>query len=39
LADGTLSKPVYTEYVIEQAEFDHWNNEWNKRVELYYMSN
>ena len=39
LPDGELGKPVYTEYVIEQSEFEHWNNEWNKRVELYYLSN
>ena len=37
LPDGTLSKPVYTEYVIEQEEFEHWNNEWLKRVEMYYL--
>lgn len=37
LPDGTLSKPVYTEYVIEQDEFEHWNNEWLKRVEMYYL--
>ena len=37
LHDGALDKPVYTEYVIEQSEFAHWNNEWNKRVEQYYM--
>jgi hypothetical protein len=39
LPDGILSKPVYTEYVIEQDEFEHWNNEWLKRVEQYYLSN
>ena len=38
LLDGTLSKPVYTEYVIESDEFSHWNNEWNKRVEFYYLT-
>jgi hypothetical protein len=37
LDDGSLSKPVYTEYVIEGDEFAHWNNEWLKRVELYYL--
>lgn len=37
LPDGTLGKPVYTEYVIEQDEFEHWNNEWLKRVEMYYL--
>ena len=38
LADGSLSKPVYTEYVIEGAEFAHWTNEWMKRVEQYYAT-
>ena len=37
LPDGTLDKPVYTEYVIERDEFKHWNNEWLKRVEQYYL--
>jgi genome maintenance exonuclease 1 len=37
LPDGTLDKPVYTEYVIEQDEFAHWHNEWLKRVEMYYL--
>jgi hypothetical protein len=38
LPDGSLDKPVYTEYVIEGDEFAHWNNEWLKRVELYYQT-
>jgi genome maintenance exonuclease 1 len=38
LADGSLSKPIYTEYVIEGDEFAHWTNEWMKRVELYYAT-
>ena len=38
LADGSLGKPVYTEYVIEGAEFAHWTNEWMKRVEQYYAT-
>jgi len=37
LPDGTLDKPVYTEYIIERDEFKHWNNEWLKRVEQYYL--
>lgn len=28
---------VYQEFIIEGAEFDHWSNEWFKRVEQYYM--
>ena len=38
LADNTYSKPEYLEFVIEDAEFDHWCDEWNKRVELYYLT-
>jgi genome maintenance exonuclease 1 len=26
----------YLEFVIEGAEFDHWTEEWLKRVEQYY---
>jgi len=29
----------YQEFVIEEAEFEHWAEEWLKRVELYYLSN
>jgi genome maintenance exonuclease 1 len=39
LPDGTYSKPEYQEFVIENEEFAHWKNEWNKRVELYYLTN
>jgi genome maintenance exonuclease 1 len=39
LEDNTYSTPVYTEYVIEGEEFKYWNEEWMKRVELYYLSN
>lgn len=28
---------IYQEFIIEGAEFDHWSNEWFKRVEQYYM--
>jgi hypothetical protein len=30
---------IYQEFVIEEAEFEHWTEEWLKRVELYYFSN
>lgn len=30
---------LYQEFVIEEAEFEHWTEEWLKRVELYYLSN
>ena len=39
LEDGSYSTPEYQEFVIEGDEFAHWNNEWLKRVELYYLSN
>lgn len=28
---------IYQEFIIEGSEFDHWSNEWFKRVEQYYM--
>lgn len=30
---------IYQEFVIEETEFEHWTEEWLKRVELYYFSN
>lgn len=33
------STPKYQEFVIEGDEFAYWTDEWNKRVELYYLSN
>jgi genome maintenance exonuclease 1 len=39
LENGTYSTPEYQEFVIEGEEFDHWNEQWLKRVELYYLSN
>lgn len=39
LENGTYSTPEYQEFVIDGDEFAHWNNEWLKRVELYYLSN
>lgn len=38
LPNGELDKPVYTEYVIEGDEFAHWDKEWMKRVEMYYLA-
>ena len=38
LPDGSYDTPVYTEYVIQGDEFAHWNNEWTKRLELYYLT-
>lgn len=33
------SNPQYQEFILEGAEFDHYCNEWWKRLELYYLSN
>ena len=38
LPDGSLDTPEYLEFEVSGAEFDHWKNEWNKRVELYYLT-
>lgn len=38
LADGSYDKPQYLEFVVESDEFEHWSNEWMKRVELYYLT-
>jgi genome maintenance exonuclease 1 len=35
--DQTYSTPQYLEFVIEGDEFNHWHNEWMKRVEQYYL--
>jgi hypothetical protein len=32
------SEPVYQEFVIEGLEFEHWRQQWWKRVELYYTN-
>ena len=33
-----LEPPKYQEFVLEGAEFDHYTNEWWKRLELYYLT-
>ena len=38
LEDGTYSTPQYLEFEVSAQEFDHWSNEWLKRVELYYLT-
>lgn len=38
LEDKSYSTPEYLEFVIEGAEFAYWVDEWNKRVELYYLT-
>jgi genome maintenance exonuclease 1 len=39
LSPGVFETPKYLEFVVEGTEFDHWTEEWTKRVELYYLSN
>jgi genome maintenance exonuclease 1 len=36
-SDGTPEKPQYLEFEIADQEFEHWTQEWLKRVELYYL--
>ena len=36
--DGTYTTPEYLEFEVSGEEFDHWTNEWTKRVELYYLT-
>lgn len=38
LRTGVFETPKYLEFILEGAEFDQWSNEWNKRVELYYLT-
>lgn len=39
LPDGSYSKPEYQEFEVRPDEFAHWNDQWLKRIELYYLSN
>jgi hypothetical protein len=38
LEDGSYTRPEYLEFVVEPEEFAHWTREWQKRVELYYLT-
>ena len=38
LEDNSYSTPEYQEFVIEKDEFSYWKDQWNKRVELYYLT-
>jgi genome maintenance exonuclease 1 len=38
LSPGVFDTPVYQEFILEGTEFDHYNNEWNKKVEQYYLT-
>ena len=31
-----LTEPQYQEFTLEPSEFDYWEQEWWKRLELYY---
>jgi len=37
--NNIIKPPEYQEFVIEGAEFEHWRQEWWKRVEQYYQVN
>jgi genome maintenance exonuclease 1 len=37
LEDQTYSTPEYLEFTVSGDEFEYWKDEWNKRVELYYL--
>jgi len=37
LEDGSYTTPEYQEFTIQGDEFEHWRQEWLKRVELYYL--
>ena len=39
LPDGSFETPQYQEFEVLPNEFAHWTNEWNKKVELYYLTN
>jgi genome maintenance exonuclease 1 len=39
LSDGSYETPQYQEFEVLPEEFAHWTNEWNKKVELYYLTN
>ena len=39
LPDGSYETPQYQEFEVLPNEFAHWTNEWNKKVELYYLTN
>ena len=38
LEDNTYSTPEYLEFEVTGDEFAYWKDEWNKRVELYYLT-
>ena len=38
LENNTYSTPEYLEFEVSGDEFAHWKEQWNKRVELYYLT-
>jgi genome maintenance exonuclease 1 len=34
-----VTRPVYQEFILTSDMFDHWEQEWWKRLELYYLTN
>jgi genome maintenance exonuclease 1 len=32
-----IKPPEYQEFVLEECDFDHWEQQWWKRLELYYL--
>lgn len=35
---NVIKPPQYQEFVLQSSEFDHWEQQWWKRLEQYYMS-
>lgn len=35
-ADGTFGSPEYQEFVVEGSDWDHWRDQWWRRLEQYY---
>jgi genome maintenance exonuclease 1 len=33
-----ITEPQYQEFVLKEADFDYWEQQWWKRLELYYMT-
>jgi genome maintenance exonuclease 1 len=35
---NVVTPPLYQEFVLKPEEFDHWEQQWWRRLELYYLS-
>jgi hypothetical protein len=33
-----ITEPQYQEFVLKPEDFDHWEQQWWKRLELYYLT-